>query len=51
MIDNLSIAVCGFVMCMLTLLLVDEILLPMYVNVSSNFRCLPLGMEMYSVII
>ena len=41
MIDNLSIAVR-----MLTSLSIDEILLPRYVNWSTNFRVLPLRMEM-----
>ena len=41
MIDNLSVAVHGFPMCILTLLSVDKILLPRYVNWSINFRGLP----------
>ena len=41
MVDNLSIAVHAFIKCMLTTLLVDEILLPRYVNLSTNFRGLP----------
>ena len=46
MIDNLLIAVHTFARPMLTLLLVDEILLPKYVNLSINFRGLPLQVEM-----
>ena len=45
-IDNLSIAVHAFVRCMLSSLSADEILLPSYVNLSSNFRGLPLRVEM-----
>ena len=45
-IDNLSIAIHAFLMCSLTSLSVDEILLPRYVNWSTNFRGLPLQMEM-----
>ena len=36
MVDNLLIAVHDLPMCMLTLLLVDEILLPRYMNCSVN---------------
>ena len=42
MIDNLSVVVQAFTRNMLTLLFVDEILLPMYVNWSINFRHMPL---------
>ena len=42
MINNLLLAVHAFSWCMLTPLSVDEILLPMYVKFSSNFRSLPL---------
>ena len=45
-IDNLSIAVHIFARHILSSLLVDEILLPMYVNLSTNFRGLPLCVEM-----
>ena len=44
-INNLSIAVHVFARCMMTSLSVDEILLPKYVNVSINFRNLPLNVE------
>ena len=37
MVDNLSIAFHALLMCMLTSLSVDEILLPRYVNWSNNF--------------
>ena len=46
MIDKLSIAVHAFAMSMLTLLSVDEILLPKYVNFSTDFKGLPLSVEM-----
>ena len=42
MIGNMSMTVHAFVMYMLTLLSVEEILLPNYVNWSTNFRGLPL---------
>ena len=45
MIDILSIAVHPYPMCMLTSLSVDEIFLLKYVNWSTNFRGLPLKME------
>ena len=38
MIDNMSIAIYAFDMRMLKSLSVDEILLPMYVNRSADFR-------------
>ena len=46
MINNLSIAVRAFTLCMLTLLSVDEILLLRYVNLSTNFRSLLREIEM-----
>ena len=46
MIDNLLIAFHAFARNMFTLLSVDEILLPRYVNLSTNFRGLPLRKEM-----
>ena len=46
MIDNLSIAVHTFAVHMLTLLSVDEILLPKYVNRPTNFRSLSLKLVM-----
>ena len=46
MTDNLSIAVHAFPMHMLTSLSVDEILLLRCVNRSTNFRGLPLKVEM-----
>ena len=46
MVDNLMIAIHVFSMRMLTSLLVDEILLPRYVNWLINFRGLPLKMNM-----
>ena len=46
MINNLSIVVHTFARHMLTSLSVDEILLPRYVNLSSNFRGLLLKVEM-----
>ena len=45
-IDNLSIAVYALPMYILTLLSVDGILLPRYVNWSTNFRGLPFYVEM-----
>ena len=45
MIDNLSIAVHTFTRHMLSLLSVNEILLPRYVNLSTNFRGLSLRVE------
>ena len=45
MINNLLIAVYAFPMCMLTLLSADEIMLPKYVKWSTNFRGLPLKVE------
>ena len=44
-IDNLSIAVHTFIRHMLTSLSAVEILLLRYVNLSTNFRCLPLKVE------
>ena len=46
MIINLSIVVHAFPMHMMTLLSVDEILLPRYVNCSTNFRGWSLKMKM-----
>ena len=46
MIDNLFIVVHTFTRHMLTSLSVNEILLPKYVNLSNNFRGLPLKVEM-----
>ena len=46
MLDNLSVTVHSFPMRMLILLSVDEILLLRYVNWLTNFRGLPLKMEM-----
>ena len=46
MINNLSIAVHAFTMHILILLSVDEILLPRYMNWSTDFRDLPLNMVM-----
>ena len=46
MIDNLSIAVHAF--SMLTLLSVDVILLPRYLNLFSSFRGLPFSVKMAS---
>ena len=43
---KLSIAVYAFVVRTLTSLSVDEILLPKYINWSTNFRDLPLRTEM-----
>ena len=45
MIDNLSIAVNAFDRCILTSLSVDEILLPRYGNLFTNFRGQPLKVE------
>ena len=42
MINNLSIGFYTFTRCMLISLSVDEMLLPRYVNCSTNFRVLPL---------
>ena len=44
MVVNLSIEVRTLPMCMLTLVSVDEILLPRYMNWSINFRGWPLKM-------
>ena len=49
MIDNQSIAVHTFTKHILTSLLVDEILLPRYVSLSTNFRDLPLRYKVYSL--
>ena len=46
MIDNLSIAVHIFAKCVLISLSVDEMLLLRYLNLSTNFRGLPLRVEM-----
>ena len=46
MINNLSRAYYTFTRCILTSFSVDEILLPRYVYSSTNFRGLPLRMEM-----
>ena len=46
MINNLSIVIHTFARCMLTSLSVDKILLPRYVNLSTNFRGGPLRLEM-----
>ena len=40
LVDNLSVAVYAFPMCMLMSLSVDEILLPRYMNWSTNFKFL-----------
>ena len=40
-VGNLSIALDALFMCVLTSLSIDEILLPNYVNWSTNFRGLP----------
>ena len=45
-IDNLSVAVHAFARYMLTSLLVDEIFLLGYMNFYTNFRGLPLKVEM-----
>ena len=47
-VDNLSVAVHTLPMCILIRLSVDEILLPRYVNWSTNFRGLPFHEEMTS---
>ena len=44
--ENLSIAVYTFLMYMVTSLSVDEILLPRYVNGSTNFRGLLFNEQM-----
>ena len=46
MIDNLSIADHAFTRCTLTSISVDEILLPRYMNLSTNFKGLPIKVEM-----
>ena len=46
MINNLLKTVHTFARCMVILLSVDEILLPRYVNWSTNFKGLPINMEM-----
>ena len=46
MVVNLSIVVDALPMYMLTLLSVDEILLPSYINWSTNFRNLPFNEKM-----
>ena len=48
MVNNLSMAVYAFTWHMLTSFSVDEILLPKYVNWSTNFRGLPFKVEMAS---
>ena len=45
-IDNLSITVYAFMRRVLTSLSVDETLLPRHVNLSTNFRCSPLRVDM-----
>ena len=45
-IDKQSITVYDFSLRMFTLVSVDEILLPSYVNLSNNFRDLPFNVEM-----
>ena len=45
MINSLSIAHITFLMLIITSISVDEILLPRYVNCLTNFRCLPLEVE------
>ena len=45
MIDNLSIVVHAFTEHMLTSLSIEEILLPRYVNLSTNLRELPFRVE------
>ena len=45
MIDNLSKAVYAFAWWMLTSLLVDEILLPSYLNLFTNFSGLSISVE------
>ena len=49
MINNLSIAVHALLICIFTLLYVDKILLPRYVNRSMNFRGLPFNEKMTSL--
>ena len=46
MIDNLSIEVHAFPTCILALLSVDEILMSRYLNMSPNFRGIPLKVGM-----
>ena len=46
MINNLAIAVNAFARCMFTSLYVDEVSLPMYVNLFTNFRGRLFWMEM-----
>ena len=46
LIDNLSISVSTFIWHVLTLLSIDEMLLPRYANWSANFRGLPLKVKM-----
>ena len=46
LIDNLPITVCIFTKHILISLSVDEILLPRYANLSTNFKGLPLRVEM-----
>ena len=45
MVNNLLVAFYAFAKGMLTSLSVDEILLPKYVNLSTNFRGLPLKVK------
>ena len=45
MVINISIAVHALLMCMLTSLSVDEILLPRYMNWSTNFKGLPFDVK------
>ena len=47
-IDSLTISFHAFAKCMLASLSVDEMLLLRYVNLSTNFRGLPLTVEMTS---
>ena len=47
-IDYLSIAIRAFVRLILKMISVDEILLPRYVNLPTNFRGLPLKVDMKS---
>ena len=46
MIDSLSVAVHAFARCISTSLTVDEILLPRYMNLSTNSRGPPFNVEM-----
>ena len=46
MIDSQLIAVYAFARCILTSLSVDETLLPMYMNLSTNFKISPFRVEM-----